>query len=332
MGGKSIKIAERVSKETFFKYAEQIIPRVEKSFGTEVSMVNSFYNKNDFGDIDLLVLVNRDFGNRRKIIEDEFSPDEMVTNGNLISFNFNELQVDLIFTPENNWETSKIFFEWGDLGNLMGKMINNYGYIRDKGFSLKYGYDGLKMKILHEGKSRKFFLTKNNEDVFNFLGLSFERWKEGFYNVEEVFDYVIGSKYFDPESFQWENLSSINKHRNKRRPNYNKFLEYIEPLSEGKPYDWNEPLESYINKLDEFFGVDIYSEYNKLLSDIEHSKTLRDKFNGKLVMSEFPELKGSELGNQMKSFKDSRPSWDEYIINSSKEDIMSDFRKHYLSK
>lgn len=328
MGGKAIKMAERVSKKIFFEYAELIIPRVEKAFGTEVYMVNSFYDKDDFGDIDLLVLGTK-FGNRRKIIEDEFSPDEMVRNGDLFSFNFNELQVDLIFTPEKNWETSKIFFEWGDLGNLMGKIINNYGHIRDKGFSLKYGYDGLKVKILHDGKSRKVYLSKNSEDVFNFLGLSFDRWKEGFYNIEEVFEYVIDSPYFDPDSFQWENLSSINKHRNKRRPNYQKFLDYIEPLN-NSAYPWDESVD-YIKELGEHFGVDLYSEFDELVSEIEHDKMVREKFNGKLVMLEFPELKGSDLGDQMKSFKESTFSWDSYVTVMSKEDIMSDFRKHYLN-
>ena len=103
-------------------------------------------------------------------------------------------------------------------------------------------------------------------------------------------------------------------------------------MNNGEPYKWGESVSDYIHRLDRFFGVDIYSEYDKLISEIEHDKMVRGKFNGKLVMSEFPELKGSELGDQMKSFKDSNFSWDSYVNVMSKEDIMSDFKEHYLSQ
>jgi hypothetical protein len=41
----------------------------------------------------------------------------------VISFEHKELQIDLIFTKESQWESSKLFFKFGDLGNLIGKMV-----------------------------------------------------------------------------------------------------------------------------------------------------------------------------------------------------------------
>jgi hypothetical protein len=324
MGGKAIKIAERVQKEVFVKYVKEIIPRVEKAFGTKVSVVNSFHDKQDFGDLDLLVLADRDFGNRREIIETEFSPQEIVTNSHIVSFNYNELQVDLIFTPEHNWETSKIFFSMGDLGNLMGKLINNYGRIADFGYKLKYGFDGLKCKILHDGKTKTIFLTKDNEKVFEFLGLDFEEWKKGFNNREEMFDYVTKSRIFDYSSFQWENLSSINKGRNKRRPNYLEFLEYIKPYKDNN-IEWATDHTKYLKILSSYFDTNILVARKELEDEIELSRKISAKFNGKLIMEHYPKLIGKELGNTIVRFKESKEDFEDYVLNTTQEDIIKEF-------
>lgn len=324
MGGKALKIAERVGKDTYHKYAKDIIPRIEKIFDTEVSIVTSFHDKEDFGDLDLLVLADRDFGNRREIIEKEFSPQEIVTNSHIISFNYNELQVDLIFTTEHNWETSKIFFEHGDLGNLLGKMMSNYGRIIDHGYRLKYGFDGLKCQILHEGKKKSIFLTKNNEEVFEFLGLDFNQWYKGFNNREEMFDYVISSRFFDYNSFQWDNLSSINKDRNKRRPNYIAFLDYIKPHKDVN-INWGNDHTKFIKILSVYFNVNIINVRKELEEEVSRNKKISEKFNGNIIMENYPKLKGKELGNSIIRFKQSKDDFDEYILSNDTKNIIKDF-------
>ena len=317
MGGKAIKIAERVHKDKFFEYAKEIIPRVQSAFQTEVHMVNGFHNKESFGDIDLLVL-DKGFKNRRETIEKEFHPDEISPNSNTISFNYNELQVDLIFTPEENWGASKIFFDWGDLGNFIGKLMNNYGKL--DGYLLKYGFDGLKCRIVYSGQAKNITITKDNRKVFDFVGLDFEQWKKGFNEKEDMFNYVIGSKYFDYRDFQWENLSSINKQRNKKRPNYQVFLDYME--NHKKTNDWNKGEDYYLNEFKKFFGVDLKKEREDFIKEVELEKLDAEKFNGKLVMQEFPELKGKELGDTMKGFKtyinNVISSWDEYVKDNDR--------------
>lgn len=326
MGGNAIKIAERVHKDKFFKYVKEIIPRVESAFQTEVHMVNGYHDKEDFGDLDLLVL-DKGFKNRRETIEKEFNPQEISPNSHIISFSYNELQVDLIFTSEENWNPSKIFFDWGDLGNFMGKLMNNYGHLADSKYLLKYGYDGLYCKIVHSGKSKKVLITKDNQEVFRFVGLNFEKWEEGFNNREEMFDYIIGSKLFDYKAFQWENLTSVNKQRNKKRPNYLVFLDYIEDHKNS--IDWNKGEDFYLEELKNFFGVDLKKEKDILIQEVESDKIAKEKFNGKLVMKEFPELKGKELGDNMKGFKsyidNVVSNWDDYVKDNDRETIIKDF-------
>lgn len=328
MGGNAIKMAERVPRERFFEYVKEIIPRVKKAFGTEVSMVNGFHDKQDFGDLDLLVL-DIGYENRRKILEEHFDPEEININTHLVSFNYNELQVDLIFTPQENWETSKIFFEWGDLGNFIGKMVNNYGRLRDHGFSFKYGFDGFKCKILHDGKHKNIFLTKDSKNVFDFLGLDFDRWKLGFNNREDMFDYVIKSKYFDYPSFQWVNLNSINKDRNKRRPNYVNFLEYIE--DHKTVIKWDKGYEFYLNEMTEFFGVDLLEELEIFKNELEKEKVIKEKFNGKIIMDLYPDIKGKELGQTINGFKSSFDNWDEFVYTNSSETVMEKFNEFVVN-
>jgi hypothetical protein len=340
MGGKAIEIAQRVPKERFFNYANDILPRVEQIFNTEVHMVNSFYDKKDFGDLDVLVLADRDFGDRMEIIKNEFNPVQVHKNSHIISFAYkgeeiykdgNEyLQVDLIFTPLDNWETSKIFFCNGDLGNFMGKLVNSYGKLNHHGYLLKYGYDGLKCKIVHGGKSKKVFLTKDSQEVFNLLGLSFKRWKQGFHNKEEMFDYVISSPMFDYRAFQWENISSINKHRNKRRPNYHIFLEYIEK-HKHRVIDWA-PYTDYLDILKDRFNVDLKEEMEKLKQLVKEDKEIKYKFNGQLIMEKFPHLKGKELGDTMTEFKNQFKDWRKYALSTSSEEIMEHFKNKINEK
>ena len=331
MGGKAIKIAQRIERKNFFKYTKDIIPRVESAFNTKVKMVKGFHDKKDFGDLDLLVLADRDFGNRRKIIESEFNPKEININSHLISFSYKGddeyLQVDLIFTPEHNWETSKVFFDWGDLGNLIGKTLNNYGRLNNHGYSLKFGFDGIKCKLKYKSGSKNIILSKDNTSIFGFMGIDYNQWKRGFNNREEMFDYIINSKYYDYDSFQWENLSSINKQRNKKRPNYQEFLNYIDSNNYKKTIKWKS-VDYHLDYIKNYFGVDIKKEMESFQKEIDNTKIIKDKFNGKLVMSVFPELQGIELGNNMRKFKELHNDWRSYALSSN--NIIEDFKKWYI--
>jgi hypothetical protein len=65
-------------------------------FFKKVEMPLFYKNKESFGDADLLVAGLYSQQNIHKIIKDSFAPNEIFTNGNCISFDYKELQVDLI--------------------------------------------------------------------------------------------------------------------------------------------------------------------------------------------------------------------------------------------
>jgi hypothetical protein len=70
------------------------------------------------------------------------------------------------------------------------------------------------------------------------------------------------------------------------------------------------------------------SEHNKREKE---NKIISSKFNGKILMDLYPELKGKSLGDAITGFKRHIGDFREYALNTSKEDILKDFKVFYLN-
>jgi len=331
MGGlalKHVKGIRRYERQEFFSLVEELLPRVARILNTETHLVKSYHKKESFGDMDILVLNTGNLGNVREKIQAEFSPQDMHFNGNVYSFDYQDLQIDLILTPLSNWETSQIFFAYNDLGNLMGKIFHK--------FSLKYGYDGVKYiyRLDNEKKLGDITITKNMPRAFEFLGLSYEKFEQGFDTVEDIFDYVIGSPYFQKEAFYFENLNAINKKRNKRRANYKLFIEYVNrtgpymgrPPLPDKDFKFEKDKTEYWRCIDTFFPESNFLAEMSRLQQLETRKLLiHSKFNGHLIMKRYPRLSGKELGNIITLYKNRHADFEEFILTHDSEEIWNDF-------
>lgn len=340
MGGKALKntITRRYQKDEFEKLSKEIIPKIERSFGTKASLVKSFHSKESFGDMDILLMSlikDKDFlrkiSNINQILKEDFGANEIFSNGNCISFDYKKLQIDLILTSFENWEIANVFYSYNDLGNLMGKIYHK--------FNLKYGFDGL--KYIHRKNDQKlgtYIVSKNPRKIFDFICLDYDRFLKGFETIEDVFDYVIGSKFFNAESFKFENLNAINRRRNKRRPNYNAFIEYVKDVD--KKFEFNKDKDSYLPIIDAFFPeANLLDKIQKSEEEFKRLQFLNSHFNGKLIMKRHPELQGKELGAAIKGFKEKiekeRP-FNNYlegkISSSNQHEIMQDFDKFLADK
>lgn len=346
MGGGALKKlpkgkeTRRYQKEEFDTLSNVLLPKIRKVFNTEAELVESYRNKETFGDMDILVLNNGlgiDIGNVpkdsnfskevEKLIE-TFEPNEIHKNGNVYSFDYNRLQIDLILVEKENWECSNIFYKWGDLGNFMGKIINSYGNLND-GIILKYGYDGIKAHLIYENKRKEVFLSKDNRRGFEFLDLDFEKYKQGFDTKEEVFDYITTSKFYSHKSFQWENLNSRNKQRNKRRKDFHLFLEYIEKYKNYN-IEYNEPKEYYLNEIKEFFGVDLEKEHQDLKDKVNFIKKVNSKFNGRHILNTFdvnPKDMNELISNFRKIIKSKYGDYNNFILETPLDIILENFKQ-----
>jgi len=334
MGGKALKntFTRRYEHDEYHALCKELLSKIADIFGTEVSLVESFEHKQTFGDMDILVLGNRSNNEIKKILIESFNPPpgEIHCNGNVVSFEHKELQIDLIFTPQSNWETSKLFFKYGDLGNLLGKMYHK--------INLKYGFNGLSMVIRDLNDTKKLghiIISTEGEKIFEFMGLSWERYQKGFGDEQEIFDYIIQSRFFDPEAFKFENLNHINKKRNKRRKGYGDFVKFVEDMEVKPKYSFDESDKTkHIKEIEDYFGTHITKEIEKLQEEEKIRSIITNKFSGKQVMEWASVSPGPEVGRHVEGFRNyikESYNYNDYMLYNNVVTIMAEFLTYYHS-
>ncbi len=339
MGG-ALFSKKRLSKDEFEDLSNSLHDKLNKAFefinSPEFQVVPYYRDKKDFGDVD--IVVKCDVGTVRDAIVKHFgfvSTEKLIrknysTNDNVFSFQYMDFQVDLICTV-GNYETSLNFFSYNDVGNLLGRFYHKFG--------LKFGHEGLLFPIRDEvGKIRKeIIVTKDIKKILGFLGLDFEVWNNSFDKLEDMFEWVSKTKYFDAEIFDEENWSSINVKRNNKRSTFSSFIKWIKNNKTKSNYTFlkREEREAYIPMIEEYFNVDIQHELKILKAKFELEKEVKDKFNGSKIMV-LTGLKGKELGDFMNKFilehtgwkdKQIHSTFDHYILNNTVEQINNDILK-----
>lgn len=186
--------------------------------GIKSEIVPSYTAKQSFGDIDVVVDnqhllegIPADFGSPFK------------RNGNIVSFILDGCQVDLIGTPSKYFRSSIDYYSYNDLGNFLGRITRKLG--------IKYGFHGLHL-IVKDGDQLVATIELACEcksTLYEMLGIS-HHINTVPETLEDIFQIVTDSCYFDKEIFLLENRSHSSRIRDVERPNYIKFLEYIKSV------------------------------------------------------------------------------------------------------
>jgi hypothetical protein len=294
-------------------------------FFKKVEMPLFYKNKESFGDADLLVAGLYSQQNIHKIIKDSFAPNEIFTNGNCISFDYKELQVDLIHVPEEEYDTNLMYFSYNDLGNLIGRLAHRLG--------LKYGQQGMWFENSFKGKNiGSVSVSTDYPKIFKFLDLDYDRYQQGFDELTDIFDFVIKSKYFNASMYQFETLNKINRDRNKKRKSYTTFLDYISKF-EIKGYTFLEADETLSLVKNYFPEADI--EYQ--IRTLEYKETkklyLKAKFNGGELIRRFG-IVNKELGGILENFKafiglETDRMYFNWVENHPREYLYETFKYYY---
>lgn len=129
MGGNALKIVKtrRYSKKEYEKILLEV-GSILTTMDVVFNIPESYGAKESFGDLDVLILSESLKNNILSIIKDKYSPNEIHHNGNVYSFDYKEFQIDFIVVGEENWHTSKKYFEFNDLGNLIGRIAYQMGF------------------------------------------------------------------------------------------------------------------------------------------------------------------------------------------------------------
>ena len=325
MGGLALKntFTRRYQRDEYDALEQEVFAILSKSF-VKFDTPRFFQSKESFGDMDLIVSMENFKGNVRTYIEDTFNPNEIFHNGNSYSFDYKELQIDFICVSGEDYSSNYHYFAFNDLGNFIGRIAQSVGF--------KYGQEGLWLnQFYNDQKIAKVMVSKDYPKIFEFLGLDYSKWVEGFDSLEEIFEYVINSPYFDSEMFEMKNLNKINSDRNLKRKSYMSFLAYI---AENAPNVVYEPhKKEFFKKAKEMFPEANLEETIRL-NEYEVSKKLliKSKFNGGMIIEKYG-LEGAEIGMALVGFKvfieEDEPDYDTFIIESSTETIMGYFESYY---
>lgn len=325
MGGKALKVAKtrRYSKDEYFAILPEILEKAKTLF-TDARATTAYREKDSFGDADILCLIDNQINiDIKQWIIDTYGATEVYKNSHVYSFDYHELQVDFILTPISKWESSLTYFSYNDIHNLIGKLFHRFG--------LKWGYDGLKYQYNIDGKRLgTIYLTTDYHEAFKLVDLDPNVYEKGFDNLEQIFEYVKSSKYYNPWIFDLENLNKVNRDRDKKRNTYAKFIDYIEKdknVDKSHYYYFYKDKKVYLGLIDFYFSG-FLKEYRELEKKETRKRAIHEKFNGNLIIEQF-NITGKELGQAITKFKSSFNDLNEqeqYILDNNIETILERFK------
>jgi hypothetical protein len=279
----------RYDADEYHALVRELNPIFELLF-SKFNVCPAMANKESFGDMDVVVVPKTTLD--KGVLCEMFETDLCERNGDSWSLIYRDFQIDLIISNEAEYEFCKNYMGMGDRGNFVGKLAHQLG--------LKFGHDGLWLPI-RTSDSHKLgdvLLTLDPIVAETFLDV---RPMSSANCIEEVFENIAASKFFNPEIFFLENNNAIARVRDKKRPNYNLFLEWCTKLPPKEYFPRNKDKSIHLPMIYEAFPT-----CKPIVEDMLERKRLLDiyktKLNGNLV-SEWTGLEGEALGKFMVTLK-----------------------------
>lgn len=316
MGGNALKncTTRRYSADEYYQLDHEVFMKLTQAFPKcLVHTIDSYRSKESFGDLDVLISSENLPQDYKATINNLFSPVETVSNGNCYSFEYKQLQIDLIVTKPEHFNTSCSYFAYNDLGNLLGRIAHSIGF--------KLGHDGLTYNF-RDGTNlfANIPVTQQWPDILTLLGLSAKRYYEGFDTLEDIYNFVTASPYFCKEIFALENRNHTARVRDEKRSTYIGFLEHIK----DREYDTR-----WLFSMNNAF--DVFPEFQERLLEVEKeyeaSKEFKKRYNGVLV-SQVTGLQGKELGLFMRWVKEYFAGSLQGVINALNPVVIERFVAH----
>lgn len=306
----------RVDRKEYFEISNEVTSILGRQWFLSANVIPSYLEKESFGDLDVLIPIdtkNLDLSKVRDLaalIATSFKSNAFVQNGNIVSLDYKDFQVDLIFCPLTEFSYTLNYFSWNDLGNFVGRVAHRLGF--------KHGHDGLWYVLRdpnnHDRVIEEILVTRDYNLALEFLGYPSGFSATSFKTKEDVFDYAMRSHYFDPASFLLGNRSYSVRVRDKKRAMHSGMLEYIKQIfpdltEDSKPVEVNKAF--HLNRAFDFFhGQNFEHRFMDALEKFNRVEALKKKFNGDTVFLACGKS-GKELGAVMTKL---REIFDEYKL------------------
>lgn len=309
MGGSALgRQAPRLPKEVYKQVVAELKTKLVPNFYMTVEAPRSFASKISFGDVDLLASVPQ------KAFDPitDLDSSESKQNGNILHFNYQGYQVDVIEIDESMLQLARFCYYYGDTDMIVGFWLRNLG--------LHFGLGGLTCCVLG---TYKVNLSQDLRAIVQFLDLDYESWEQGFETQEEMFRYLASSKYFRPYLFSRNNAEELELHGQQRqkdinetptvwnhyrrqlaeRPMFQNWMKFVKTLPETA--DRVDPEEVRAAALEHFGET---AAVQKVKEDLDLRRRVKLKFHSKLTMEwTGKQVTGKALGDLTASFKSLYP-------------------------
>jgi len=331
MGGNALsEPGVRLGKDVYLELERTVLNKLKSQLDhVRWSRIPAYTSKTSYGDMDIV------YSHRNPapavIIEaaaETIAAREIVPNGPVTSLGIQAgsgtFQIDLIQVPRQSHDFARRYFSYNDLGNLIGRVAHFAGF--------KFGHLGLQYVVREPGNNAHVIteldVTTDWSEALEFLGYSPAQYdtidRRGFSSLDEVFKFASSSKYYSPEIFQLANIGHQARTRDRKRPTYRAFLEWMSTSASRPAFSWagkdairNRML---VDAKARFPGFK--TNYDTAIAQQKRMKAFKLKFNGQLV-SGWTGLSGRDLGGLMKELKsdlqyDQLVSW---VLSANTEEI-----------
>ncbi|CAF0885718.1 unnamed protein product [Adineta steineri] len=328
MGGNALKnvVTRRYARDEYYVLKERILNKI-RGYITKCDVPKEFPYKESFGDLDVLIVCPPSI-KIQKLIEDLFHPTEIVHNGDVYSFDFEQFQIDFILIPEEQYDNAIVYFSYSDLGGLLGNICHKIG--------LKYGIQGLWMNV-HTKEfdptttSTKLILSTNVQQIFEFLGYDYEQYVKGFENDKEFFQWIINGKYFRRFYFDEDQLNHAHRKRTTKRPIYIKFVAFLneQQIPTDEISDDNNEFISNIRQ-QALIYFDKQQEYNRGLNARVEKRQFREKYSGKFFTDIIDDRKNMiriHMENFERRFGKTDDEFFQWVLDTDPETIKLEIEK-----
>lgn len=286
MGGNAFDGNRRVLTQE----RNELVQEVKKILHNwQVDDIVSYREKKDHGDIDFIVEPEL----TEEILGIYFPNCPILSNSYLTSIQYKGVQLDFSRIPNEGRSQALSYFAYNDLGNLIGRVTKNYGF--------KFGFRGVYYVLRREGETtRDIPVNITFTQALTLFGFNAREWRNGFDNLDQMFQWLAEGLFTDPKMFAYEALDSENRRRNKKRKVYQACLEWFEKTP---PLGHAVVTEKYF-----FDQIGIYdpSFEKKIAREIELS-TYRRKAKENFPSARVSEMLGvtqKDLGEAMKYIRE----------------------------
>lgn len=293
MGGQALGIqSARIDKLEYvvlFTLIQDVLPAIR--------FIPSYEDKETFGDMD--VIYSSSCGYTPKTIRENLETcgfrlhKDDFNNGNVYSlgiiYNDKVFQIDFIQMEESKIDFAQNYFSFNDLGNLIGRVARN--------LNLKFGHAGLfytqRSPFNDSIILKEHLLTDNFDEALRHLRYDPEVFRKGFKSLEDMFEFVKSSDFYDRTKFELHNRNATARIRDRKRVNYNAFLKYTE--NDVSPTE-NERISEYFKLNYHFMKFpEFKKEYDVCTAKDKIVHEYKAIYNGDLVRT-LTGLDGKELG------------------------------------